>query len=44
MFDHRFAMSGETFSFTFTRPGTYHFYCQPHSDFMFGTIQVEADD
>jgi plastocyanin len=31
---------GDRFEFTFTRPGIYHYYCQPHSDFMWGTVHV----
>jgi plastocyanin len=32
----------ETFSVTFDRPGSYPYYCQPHADFMFGTVHVVA--
>ena len=31
----------ERFSFTFTEPGYYFFYCKPH-DWMIGEITVEA--
>lgn len=40
LFDKALLRKGDTFEFTFTKPGTYHFYCQPHSEFMFGTITV----
>jgi plastocyanin len=30
----------ETFSVTFDRPGSYPYYCQPHADFMVGTVHV----
>jgi plastocyanin len=39
-FDGTLATRGATFSFRFTRAGTYHFYCKPHSDFMTGTVVV----
>jgi plastocyanin len=41
-FDHTLSpkgQDGDTFAFTFTRPGTYQFFCRPHAG-MFGTITV----
>ncbi len=33
--------SGQTFSFTFEEPGTYHYFCIPHEDLgMVGTVTV----
>jgi plastocyanin len=40
LFDHALAGRGDRFEFTFARPGVYHYYCQPHSDFMSGTVRV----
>jgi plastocyanin len=40
LFDKSLFAKGQTFSFRFTKPGVYHFYCRPHSDFMFGTVRV----
>jgi plastocyanin len=40
VFDGTLATRGATFSFRLTRPGTYRFYCKPHSDFMAGTVVV----
>lgn len=31
---------GEQFSFTFTQPGVFYYYCQPHGSSMQGTIIV----
>lgn len=31
---------GDTVAYTFAMPGTYHYYCEPHADFMRGTIIV----
>ena len=31
---------GDTIGYTFQRPGVYHYYCQPHAEFMAGTIVV----
>lgn len=42
-FDETMSSEGDTFEFTFEEPGTYHFYCKPHSGFMFGTIHVEGE-
>jgi plastocyanin len=40
VFDGTLATRGATFSFRFTRAGTYRFYCKPHTDFMTGTVVV----
>ena len=40
LFDQALARRGDRFEFTFTRPGVYHYYCQPHSDFMSGAVRV----
>jgi plastocyanin len=40
LFDHSLGRRGDRFVFTFTRPGVYHYYCQPHSEFMWGTVRV----
>lgn len=42
-FDETMSSEGDTFEFTFEEPGTYHFYCKPHSSFMVGTIHVEGE-
>lgn len=33
--------SGQTYTFTFTTPGTYHYDCAVHGDAMTGTIVVQ---
>lgn len=40
LFDRSLAGRGETFEFRFDVPGKYAFYCRPHSEFMFGTVEV----
>jgi plastocyanin len=40
LFDRTLATRGQAFEFKFDRPGTFHFYCQPHSEFMAGTVLV----
>jgi plastocyanin len=40
-FNRSLSRRGQTFAYTFRRPGTYHYYCQPHAPFMVGTVQVE---
>jgi plastocyanin len=40
-FDRSFSRRDQRFEYVFRRPGTYHYYCQPHSDFMVGTVRVE---
>jgi plastocyanin len=39
-FDRSLSRRGQTFRHTFERPGTFNYYCQPHSQFMFGTVRV----
>jgi plastocyanin len=34
--------AGATFTHTFTQPGSYPYYCQPHAEFMTGTVRVVA--
>jgi plastocyanin len=42
-FDSGYKSSGGTFSHTFSTPGTYEFYCDPHrGDGMRGTVTVTA--
>lgn len=38
-FDAVLDAAGETFSYTFTEPGSHAYYCQPHSEFMAGTAR-----
>jgi plastocyanin len=40
LFSGTLASRGRTFAFSFARPGTYYYYCQPHSHFMTGTVRV----
>jgi len=38
----KWLQSGQTFSFTFTTPGTYSYYCLPHQQIgMVGTVVVQ---
>jgi plastocyanin len=32
--------AAEAFTITFTKPGTYPYYCQPHAEFMAGVVRV----
>ena len=41
-FDHALFRTGDAFEYTFTKAGVYHYYCQPHSTFMFGTVRVSG--
>jgi plastocyanin len=41
-FDAVLDMTGARFQRTFAEPGTYPYYCQPHSEFMTGTVHVLA--
>lgn len=43
MFDGSLSSEGDTFEYTFDEPGMYHYFCQPHSGFMFGTVHVEGE-
>jgi plastocyanin len=40
LFDTTLARKGQTFTHKFDRAGTFHYYCQPHSTFMVGTVKV----
>ncbi len=40
LFDKSLFRKADAFEYTFAKPGTYHYYCQPHSAFMFGTVTV----
>ncbi|MGB0652387.1 MAG: cupredoxin domain-containing protein [Thermoplasmatota archaeon] len=40
LFDETLRNEGEVFAFDFTEAGTFHYYCKPHSNTMFGTINV----
>jgi plastocyanin len=40
VFNRSLFARGDAFEYTFTRPGTYHYFCQPHSAFMTGTVRV----
>ena len=35
--------TGESFAFTFNKPGRYEYYCELHTGLMFGSVQVGAD-
>ena len=36
--------TGETFAFTFSKPGRYEYFCELHTGLMFGSVQVGPDD
>jgi plastocyanin len=40
LFDHSLFSRGDAFTYSFSKPGTYRYYCQPHAAFMFGTVTV----
>jgi plastocyanin len=40
VFDAVLDSKGEQFSHTFTEPGRFAYYCQPHAEFMAGTVTV----
>lgn len=40
LFNKSLVRKGGTFTYTFTKPGVYHYYCQPHTDFMWGQVTV----
>jgi len=42
-FDSNVKDTGETFAFTFIRPGRYEYYCELHTGLMFGSVQVGPD-
>jgi plastocyanin len=39
-FDAVLDAAGETFEHTFSEPGSYPYYCQPHAEFMAATVNV----
>ncbi len=41
--EQTFLYTGATATYTFTTPGTYFYYCEPHADFMKGTIIVAGE-
>ncbi len=41
-FDAVLDAAGERFTYTFGTPGSYAYYCQPHAEFMAGTVRVIA--
>lgn len=42
-FDSDVKDTGETFMFTFSKPGRYEYYCELHTGLMFGSVQVGPD-
>jgi plastocyanin len=42
LFGRSLFQKGDTFEYTFKRSGTFHYYCQPHAPFMFGTVTVRG--
>jgi plastocyanin len=44
VFNESLFAAGDIVAYTFDEPGTYAYFCQPHSAFMAGTIVVAADD
>lgn len=40
VFDSGLLSLNQSYQFTFTQPGTYHYYCQPHGSSMQGVIHV----
>jgi len=43
-FDSGVKDTGETFAFTFSKPGRYEYFCELHTGLMFGSVQVGPDD
>ena len=41
LFNSGYLNPGETFSYTFNRKGTFHYYCIPHAQRMRGVIVVQ---
>lgn len=41
--EQTFISTGATVAYIFTTPGTYFYYCEPHADFMKGTIIVTGE-
>jgi len=44
VFDQSVFARGDVVEYRFDQPGTYHYFCQPHSTFMAGTIVVTEPD
>lgn len=44
VFDHSVFMADDIVEYTIDEPGTYAYFCQPHSTFMAGTIIVTEPD
>ena len=42
LFGRSLIRKGDTFQYTFRNAGTFHYYCQPHSAFMVGTVTVRG--
>jgi plastocyanin len=42
-FDAVLDSAGDEFTYTFDQPGTYPYYCQPHAEFMAGSVIVVAE-
>jgi plastocyanin len=42
LFAHSFFHKGDSFEYMFKTAGTFHYYCQPHAPFMFGTVTVRG--
>ncbi len=42
-FDSGNMVFGDSFSYTYTKPGVYGFFCRPHSGWMRGTVDVLAN-
>jgi plastocyanin len=42
-FDAVLDAPGQSFIVTFTEPGRYPYYCQPHAEFMAGVVEVVAE-
>lgn len=40
VFDSGLLEQGDTFEFTFTSPGTFHYFCLPHGSSMQGVVRV----
>ena len=42
-FDGVLSAAGEEFTVTFSEPGRFPYYCQPHAEFMTGVVTVVAE-
>ena len=42
-FDGVLSAAGEEFTVTFSHPGRFPYYCQPHTEFMAGAVTVVAE-